>query len=181
MRAIGLGGSEGGAAAGSATAAGGGGLAALMRSPLAAAIGLNLGDASGNAGIAGILKKGPNWSDQDIKNWAAGAPMQLPGATPATPAGVMPYLPTHGRDVHSPQSGPYAYYPTKSAEVSVSGQADINQQLTIRVEPSSWFKAMVDAALQNSQTLVPLIGNGTGAMDSDAGPHRSGPAGIGRM
>jgi hypothetical protein len=63
--------------------------------------------------------------------------------------------------------------------VNVSGQADINQQLTIRVDPSPWFKAMVDQALQNSQTLVPLIGGGAGAMDSDAGPHRSGPGGIG--
>ena len=68
-----------------------------------------------------------------------------------------------------------------AAEVSVSGAATVDQTLNVRIDPSPWFKAIVDQALQNSQTLVPLIGNGTGAMDSDAGPHRSGPAGIGRM
>jgi hypothetical protein len=127
---------------------------------------------------------GPGPSGWDVLNeWAAGAPMQLPGATPATPVGAMPFAPIHGRDPRSPQSGPYAYYPTKSpaAEVSVSGAATVDQTLNVRIDPSPWFKAIVDQALQNSQTLVPLIGNGTGAMDSDAGPHRSGPAGIGRM
>ena len=82
-----------------------------------------------------------------------------------------------GRDPRSPSARiDGAYYPPR--DVNVSGQADINQQLTIRVDPSLWFKAMVDQALQNSQTLVPLIGGGSGAMDSDAAPHR-GPGGIG--
>jgi hypothetical protein len=111
---------------------------------------------------------------------AAGAPMQLPGATPASPIGTMPYFPTHGRDVHSPQTGPYSYYPPKGAEeISVSGQAHIDHEIVVRVEPSPLLNAIVEQARQQSETTVPLIGGGSGRMDSDAGPHRSG--GIGRM
>jgi hypothetical protein len=111
---------------------------------------------------------------------AAGAPMQLPGATPASPIGTMPYFPTHGRDMHSPQTGPYSYYPPKGAEeISVSGQAHIDHEIVVRVEPSPLLNAIVEQARQQSETTVPLIGGGSGRMDSDAGPHRSG--GIGRM
>jgi hypothetical protein len=176
MGALGLGGgAASGADAGGAAAAGAGWLAGV--SGLLPAIGLNIGDAIGNKGIRDILKKGPQWSDQDIKNWAR---MQLPGATPASPIGTMPYLPTHGRDVHSPQTGPYSYYPPKGAEeVSVSGQATMEQTLNVRIDPSPWFAALVDQVRQQAQATIPLIGGGTGRMDSDAGPTRSG--GIGHM
>ena len=178
---LGLGGGGGGAAAGGGEAAG---VGAGLGIPIIAAAGAVLAARLAHPGVYQALKDGnPAFGalGGDLPySPSAGAPLQLPGATPATPVGTMPFAPIHGRDPRSPQTGPYSYFPTKSpaAEVSVSGQADINQQLTIRVEPSSWFKAMVDAALQNSQTLVPLIGGGAGAMDSDAGPHR-GPGGIG--
>ena len=101
--------------------------------------------------------------------------MQLPGATPATPAGVMPYLPTHGRDVHSPQNGPLSYYPTK--DVTVSGQAQVEHQVhldvNVMLEPGLMAK-INQIANSAVDFVVPLIGGGSGRMDSDAGPHRGG-------
>jgi hypothetical protein len=111
---------------------------------------------------------------------SAGAPMQLPGATPATPIGTMPYFPTHGRDVHSPQAGPYSYYPPKGAEeITVSGQAQLQQTLNVNIKLDPEIRAQIEAARQSASVSIPLIGGGSGRMDSDAGPHR-GP-GIGRM
>ena len=134
---------------------------------------LIFGENTDESGID-ILKRKFGWGP------SAGAPLQLPGATPATPLGAMPYLPTHGRDVHSPQTGPWSYYPTKSAEeINVSGQAHIDHEIVVRVEPSPLLNAIVEQARQQSETTVPLIGGGSGRMDSDAGAHR-GP-GIGRM
>jgi hypothetical protein len=63
--------------------------------------------------------------------------------------------------------------------VTVNGQAQVDHEITVRIEASPLLQAIVDQARQQSETTVPLIGGGTGAMDSDAGPHRSG--GIGRM
>jgi hypothetical protein len=100
------------------------------------------------------------------------------GATPATPFGAMPYLPTHGRDPRSPQTGPFAYTPAP-ASVSVSGEARVDHEITVRIEPSPLLNAIVEQARQQNETTIPLIGGGSGRMDSDAGPHRSG--GIGRM
>jgi hypothetical protein len=110
---------------------------------------------------------------------AAGVPMQLPGATPATPVGTMPYAPTYGRDVHSPQNGPLSYYPTK--DVTVSGQAQVEHQVhldvNVMLEPGLMAK-INQIANSAVDFVVPLIGGGSGRMDSDAGPHRSS-GGIG--
>lgn len=120
-----------------------------------------------------------------LKSWAfgspdAGAPMQLPGATPATPLGTMPYFPTHGRDVHSPQAGPYSYYPPKGAEsISVSGQAQVEHTVHVDVSLEDGLKAKIDQVISSLGFTVPLIGGGSGRMDSDAGPHR--PGGVGHM
>jgi hypothetical protein len=91
----------------------------------------------------------------------------------------MPTLMGPGRDVHSP-SGTGGYYPPKSpAEISVSGSAQVDHEITVRIEASPLLQAIVDQARQQSETTVPLIGDGSGRMDSDAAPHRVG--GIGRM
>jgi hypothetical protein len=63
--------------------------------------------------------------------------------------------------------------------VNVSGQATVDHEITVRIEPSPLLNAIVEQARQQSETTIPLIGGGSGRMDSDAGPHRNG--GIGRM
>ena len=63
--------------------------------------------------------------------------------------------------------------------VTVSGQADINHEIVVRVEPSPLLAAIVEQARQQSETVVPLAGGGSGRMDSDAGPHRVGGIGAG--
>jgi hypothetical protein len=63
--------------------------------------------------------------------------------------------------------------------VTVSGQADINHEIVVRIEPSPLLNAIVEQARQQSETVVPLAGGGSGRMDSDAGPHRV--RGIGAM
>jgi hypothetical protein len=110
-----------------------------------------------------------------------GAPMQLPGATPATPVGAMPFAPIHGRDVHSPQTGPYSYYPLKGAEeISVSGQAQVEHTVHVDVSLEPGLMAKINQVVNSLGFTVPLIGGGSGRMDSDAGPHRSS-GGIGSM
>jgi hypothetical protein len=132
-----------------------------------------------------LLKRKFGWGSSD------GAPLQLPaagapehhwgpwhaGGSAAGP--IITDRPFLGRDPRSPQSGPYSYSPKGAGEVSVSGQATVEQTLTVRIEPSPLLTAIVDQARQQSETLVPLSGGGTGRMDSDAGPHRHG--GIGSM
>jgi hypothetical protein len=66
-----------------------------------------------------------------------------------------------------------------SQSVNVSGQADINHEIVVRVEPSPLLNAIVEQARRQSETVVPLAGGGSGRMDSDAGPYRVG--GIGAM
>jgi hypothetical protein len=168
-------GGEAAAAGGGAAAAGGGWLSGL--GGLGAALGLLIGDKSGNAGIAAILKKSqPDWSDQDMKDWSnaqlesiresarghalmnmPGPPMALPGGMPASPigAGITPYGPT-------------------PPQVSVSGEAHVDHQVTITINPSPLLQAIVDQARQGTDFTVPLIGGGNGRMDSDAAPHRGG-------
>ncbi len=112
--------------------------------------------------------------------------MALPGATPASPVGAPfgQYRPATlgpGRDVHSPATGPFAYFPAPAAapqSISVSGSAQVDHEITVRIEPSPLLTAIVDQARQQSETTIPLIGGGNGGMDSDAGPTRAG--GIGR-
>ncbi|MGC2785480.1 MAG: hypothetical protein WA397_16935 [Roseiarcus sp.] len=63
--------------------------------------------------------------------------------------------------------------------MSVKGQAQVDHEITVRIEPSPLLTAIVDQARQQTETVVPLSGGGLGRMDSDAGPHRAG--GIGSM
>ena len=63
--------------------------------------------------------------------------------------------------------------------VTVSGQAQVAHEVTVRIEASPLLQAFVDQARAQSVFTVPLIGDGSGRMDSDAGPHRAG--GIGAM
>jgi hypothetical protein len=65
------------------------------------------------------------------------------------------------------------------ASVTVNGQAQVDHEITVRIEASPLLQAIVDQARQQSETTVPLWGGGTGRMDSDAAAHRVG--GIGSM
>jgi hypothetical protein len=128
------------------------------------------------ANDAAILKGILNW----FSGGAPGAPMQLPGAQPASPIGTVieaykaATLP--GRDVHSPSGGPYAYYPPQS--VSVSGAAQVDQNLHLSVDVAPGLRAVFDQ-LENPNFSVPLMGAApTGRMDTDAAPQRGG---IGAM
>ena len=64
-------------------------------------------------------------------------------------------------------------------QVTVSGAATVDHEITVRIEASPLLQAIVDQARQQSEFTVPLIGGGNGRMDSDAAAHR-GP-GIGSM
>jgi hypothetical protein len=74
---------------------------------------------------------------------------------------------------------PQAQQPAAPASVNVTGAATVDHEITVRIEASPLFQAIVDQARQQSETTVPLIGGGSGRMDSDVGAHRAG--GIGRM
>jgi hypothetical protein len=74
---------------------------------------------------------------------------------------------------------PQAQQPAAPASVTVNGQAQVDHEITVRIEASPLLQAIVDQARLQSETTVPLIGGGSGKMDSDAAPHR-GP-GIGSM
>jgi len=74
---------------------------------------------------------------------------------------------------------PQAQQPAAPASVNVTGQAAVEHEITVRIEASPLLQAIVDQARQQSEFTVPLIGGGTGRMDSDAGAHR--PGGIGSM
>jgi hypothetical protein len=72
-----------------------------------------------------------------------------------------------------------AQQPAAPASVTVNGQAQVEHEITVRIEASPLLQAIVDQARQQSETTVPLMGGGTGRMDSDAAAHRVG--GIGSM
>ena len=74
---------------------------------------------------------------------------------------------------------PQAQQPAAPASVTVNGQAQVEHEITVRIEASPLLQVIVDQARQQTETTIPLIGDGNGRMDSDAGPHR-GP-GIGKM
>jgi hypothetical protein len=165
-RGLGLGGAGGAAVSGSAAAAGGG-LARII------AAGAGAGSLPGLIGVLTDDNRTPEARANDaavlerLRRWFA-----------PTPSPAAPML---GRDVHSPSTGPYAYFPSAAAgpqSVSVSGQAQVDHEITVRIEPSPLLTAIVDQVRQQSETTVPLIGRGNGAMDSDASPHRRG---IGSM
>jgi hypothetical protein len=63
--------------------------------------------------------------------------------------------------------------------VTVAGQAELQQTLNVNITLDPAIRAEIEAARQSASVTIPLIGGGSGQMDSDAGPHRSG--GIGRM
>ena len=176
----------GGGASGAAAAGGRGILGRLVGGALVGGEEGSLGGPLGLVGGALVGAAATALFEQKFKEWllGPGAPMQLPGATPASPIGAVlgPYRPATlaGRDPRSPVSGPLAYYPPRGPqEVNVSGAATIDHEITIRIEPSPLLNAIVDQARQQSETTVPLLGGGTGRMDGDSAPHRVG--GIGRF
>jgi hypothetical protein len=117
-----------------------------------------------NEGALDIIKRKFGWLAHPSE-WFGGTPLTAPGAP--TPGG--------GRDVHSPSTGPYSYFPAGNpASVNVSGQAQVDHQVTITINPSPLLQAIVDQARQQTDFTVPLIGGGNGRMDSDAAPHRGG-------
>jgi hypothetical protein len=133
-----------------------------------------------NEGALDIIKRKFGWLAHPSE-WFGGTPLTAPAGAPpaASTNGAAPLF--LGRDVHSPQTGPYAYFPgapkpAAQAEqaVSVSGQARVDHEITVRIEPSPLLTAIVDQARQQTDFTVPLIGGGTGRMDSDAAPHRGG-------
>jgi hypothetical protein len=63
--------------------------------------------------------------------------------------------------------------------VTVSGQAQVDHTVHVEVTLDPDLRAKIDQVVNSQAFTVPLIGGGSGQMDSDAGPHRSG--GIGRM
>jgi hypothetical protein len=89
---------------------------------------------------------------------AAGEPMQLPGAQPASPVGT--------------KLEPYH-------QVTVAGQAELQQSLNVTITLDPEIRAMIASSRQSASVTIPLAGGGTGRMDSDAGPTRSG--GVGSM
>jgi hypothetical protein len=91
-----------------------------------------------------------------------------------------------GRDPRSPSTGPNAYFPPQGPQqpqgpqaVSVSGQAQVEHTMHLEVTLDPDLRAKIDRIDNSLDFTVPLIGGGTGRMDSDAGPHRAG--GIGSM
>jgi hypothetical protein len=57
--------------------------------------------------------------------------------------------------------------------VSVSGQAEVNHTAHLEVTLDPDLRAKIEAVV-NEVFSVPLIGGGTGKMNSDAGPPRIG-------
>jgi hypothetical protein len=167
---FGFGGGTSGAAEGAAAAGGRGVLGRLLGGALVGGEEGSLGGPLGVVGGALVGAAATTLFDQQLKSWLA-------GGGGARPAGL-----GLGRDVHGPSTGPYAYFPAHAAasqSVSVSGSAQVNQEITVRIAPSPLLTAIVDQARQQSETTIPLIGGGTGRMDSDAGPTRRG--GIGHQ
>jgi hypothetical protein len=190
----------GGGGAGGAAAAGGGATAAAA----GAGRGI-LGGVLAGASLPGLIDlltddnrtPGAKANDAAVLAWGKSLIDKLLGpSTPQSPSASAPehhWGPWHaggtasgpiitdrpflGRDPRSPQTGPYSYTP-KAEEVSVSGQAQVEHEVTVRIEPSPLLTAIVDQARAAVNFTVPLIGGGTGRMDSDAGPHRGG---IGHM
>jgi hypothetical protein len=168
-------------AAGAEAAASSTGFLAGLSPPVAAAAAATVAARLAHPGVYQALKEGnpafgaaggdlpyypPSAQQHNWGPWHAGG----------SPSGPI----VGGRDPRSPSVGPYAYHPpSHPADVNVSGAATVDQTLRIEVAPSAWFQTMVDRALQQSETTIPLIGGGSGQMDSDAGPHR--PGGIGKM
>jgi hypothetical protein len=154
-----------GVAEDAALAAGGAGMLAramawLQNSPALAASSLLYGNASGNKGVADMLRsQHPDWSPDDMKNWAR---EQL---DPLAPGYEIRRPVAHpGRDVRSPSSGPYSYTPAE-AQVSVDTHA---------VDAAA---AKIDALGHARPTVV--IGVDTSAVDAAVSRIRSAAASVG--
>jgi len=161
-RMLGLGSGAAGGAAGmeGAAAAAGSGLSRIV------------GAAAGAASLPGLINlltddnrtPAARANDAAVLNWfkhwfaGPGAPMQLPGARPAAAVGT-PISP---------------YGPTPPQNVNVTGQATVDHSVHVEVTLDPALRAKIDALTDTQEFTVPLIGGGTGRMDSDAAPHRIG-------
>jgi hypothetical protein len=185
MRMLGLG---GGAAAGGVAGAEAGAEAGAFGGPLGmlvGAIGAGLAAdyiANGDKSYFGRLRS------TIFPPAGPGAPLALPAATLASPTGTLFNPPSHlttlgpGRDVHSP-TGEHAYYPPDHPpQVSVSGEAQVEHTVHLDVSLEPGLMATINQIKNSLGFTEPLIGGGSGRMDSDAGPHRgTGGGGIGSM
>jgi hypothetical protein len=114
---------------------------------------------------------------------------------PASGAFPIAHIPT-GRDPRSPSTGTNAYFPPSAPvqtltlapreqqpqgqqAVTVQGQAQVDHTVHVEVTLDPDLRAKIDQVVNSQAFTVPLIGDGSGRMDSDAGPHRAG--GIGSM
>jgi hypothetical protein len=179
---LGLGGGAGAAAGGEAAAAGGGWLARLF-GLATGPVGTTVAASSLLSGDTAPAHPGYATGAEMLRNWLWGPPpdlealresarghalmnmpgpaMALPGATPASTVGtqIAPYDAASGK------------------EVSVSGQAQVEHtvHLDVNVTLDPALRAKIDQIANSSvDFVVPLIGGGTGRMDSDAAPHRGG-------
>ena len=204
-RLLGLGGGAG-AGAGPATAAPAaeGWLPYLARTLGIPALGagtagsLIAGDISGNAALQAKLKKDhPDWTDAQMRQWAAQQASAL--SPPIPPKPVMgPFLPVASR-VPTPwlnqaqdmemamraeqafRKDPEAargnaYHQLGGANVSFTGRADVQQTLHLDVTLDPGLKAKLDA-MPDFTYAVPLAP--LGVMDDDAAPGRA--PGTGHM
>jgi hypothetical protein len=185
-------GAEGAAAgaAGVAAPAAEGWLAMLGRlgSSVLGPASLLFGAASGNEGVAAIMRRAhPDWTDDQLRAWAA---------SQAAPTGAMIISPQRApwpnqvqdmeRSIRAEQSfrrDPEAARgramhdlggQTKSTVVGVQGSARVDQTLHLDVSVPAWLEAKLEE-LTNFNFSVPMAP--TGRMDSDAAPQR----GIGHM
>jgi hypothetical protein len=68
--------------------------------------------------------------------------------------------------------------PPQPQDVTVTGQAQVEHTVRVEVGLAPGLQAIVDQATNTQDFVVPLLGGGTGRMDTDAAPHR---VGIGHM
>jgi hypothetical protein len=74
---------------------------------------------------------------------------------------------------------PLAQQPAAPASVTVNGQAQVEHTLNVNITLDPALRGEIDQVRNGQAFTVPLIGGGSGRMDSDAGPHRVG--GVGHM
>lgn len=139
-----------------------------------------------------LMRKGGEHTLMDLIADIKGHPTEYGPSFPAAP----PISVARGRDVHSPTGygvpGQMPYFPPSQpitipqaqqsappASVTVNGQAQVDHTVKVEVSLSPGLEAKIDQIVNSQTFTVPLIGDGSGRMDSDAGPHRAG--GIGAM
>jgi hypothetical protein len=170
---LGLGGLFGRAAAGAVAGGEAGSLGGAPGMATGAIIGALLGTPQAQAGEAALLGK--------LKDWvfgpdSAAAPRpygpQLPAGWAPRPQAWTPSGVSLSGGADNAKLAAASAMP-----VSVTGHAEVDHTVTIRVEPSPLLNTIVEQARAAVNFNVPLLGDGR--MDSDAGPHRSG--GIGHQ